>query len=250
MPDRQADSDRQLVARFADARDEGAFGEIVRRYGPLVLGVCRRVLGEVHEAEDAFQATFLVFARDARKIRRRTSLACWLHGVAYRISLRAAKRKSRQMEQLLDDLAADGQSVLECIAHRHDQRMIDEELSKLPAKDRESLTLRYLEDRSNSDIAVALEISVAAVEGRLKRARNRLRRQLLKRGVSLSLFLGVVAASRVEVQAVESLIPATVQLAVWALSAVTLLEVLWRILTLVNLRERRSEKWHSVLSQS
>ena len=212
--DRRAEPDRQLIARFVGERDEAAFREIVRRHGPLVMGVCRRVIGEVHETEDAFQATFLVLSRDARKIRKRNSLACWLHGVAYRISLRAAKRKSRQMKQLLDDPVANGPSVLEYIAHRHDEQMIDEELSKLPTTDRESLTLRYLEDRSNSDIAAALEISEAAVEGRLKRARNRLRRRLLMRGVSLGVFFGVVAASRVELHAVESLIPATVQLGI------------------------------------
>ena len=155
-----------------DERDEDAFREIVCRHGPLVLGVCRRVLGEVHDAEDAFQATFLVLARDARKIRRRNSLAWWLHEVAYRISLRAAKRKPRHMEHLLDDLSAISPSVLERIAHRHEERLIDEELSKLPLADRESLTLRYLEDRSNSEIAAALQISVAAVEGRLKRAQS------------------------------------------------------------------------------
>ncbi len=141
-------TDRQLVTRFVAQKDEAAFREIVRRHGPMVLGVCRRVLGEVHEAEDAFQATFLVLVRDARKIRRRRSLSCWLHGVAYRISVRVAKRKSRQMEPLLDDQAADRLTVLEHIAQRHDLRMVDEELNKLPEKERESLTLRYLEDRS------------------------------------------------------------------------------------------------------
>ncbi|MHB8952652.1 MAG: RNA polymerase sigma factor [Pirellulaceae bacterium] len=212
--DRRAETDRQLVARFVGEREEAAFREIVRRHGPLVLGVCRRVLGEAHEAEDAFQATFLVLARDVGKIRKPNFLAGWLHGVAYRISLQAAKRKSLHMEQRLDDLgvAANGPTVLDHIAHRHDERMIDEELSKLPAADRESLTLRYLEDRSNNEIAAALEISVAAVEGRLKRARNRLRHRLLLRGVSLSGFCAIVAASRVELQAVESLMPATVQL--------------------------------------
>jgi RNA polymerase sigma factor (sigma-70 family) len=207
-------TDRELIARFIDARDEGAFGEMVRRYGPLVLGVCRRVLGEMHDSEDAFQATFLVLARDASKIRNRNSLASWLHGVAYRIARRAAKRKARQMADLLEDLAGSDSSVLEHIAYRHDERMIDEELNKLPAKDRETLTLRYLEDRSNSDIAVELKISVAAVEGRLKRARYRLRRQLLLRGVSLSAFLGIVAATRVGLHAVEPLIPATVHLGI------------------------------------
>lgn len=205
-------SDRQLVARFISERDEGAFLEIVRRHGPLVMGVCRRVLGEVHDVEDAFQATFLVFSRDAKKIRRRNSLASWLHGVAYRIAMRAAKKRARHMEQQLDELSGNSQTVLDRIVHRHEERMIDEELNKLPETDRQSLTLRYLEGRSNEDVAAALEISVAAVEGRLKRARKRLRQRLLFRGVSLSTFLGVIAKSQAESQAIESLIPVTIQL--------------------------------------
>lgn len=77
-------SDRQLVSRFVARRDEAAFREMVRRHGPMVLGVCRRMLGEVHAAEDAFQATFLVLARDARKIRCRKSLASWMRRVSWR----------------------------------------------------------------------------------------------------------------------------------------------------------------------
>jgi RNA polymerase sigma factor (sigma-70 family) len=217
--DRRAEPDRQLIARFVANGDEGAFREIVRRHGPLVMGVCRRVLGEVHDAEDAFQATFLVLARDARKIRRRNSLACWLHGVAYRIALRAAKKRTPQMAQPPEEVTAISRSALDSIVRRHDERIIDEELNKLPAADRESLTLRYLEELSNQDIAAALEISVSAVEGRLKRARSRLRHRLLLRGVSLSTFFGVVAASRLESQASETLISTTVQLSMLNASA-------------------------------
>ena len=220
--DRRAEPDRQLIAHFVANGDEGAFGEMVRRHGPLVMGVCRRVLGEVHDAEDAFQATFLVLARDARKIRRRNSLACWLHGVAYRIALRAAKKRTPQMAQPPEEITAISRSALDYIVHRHDERIIDEELHNLPAADRESLTLRYLEELSNQDIAAALEISVSAVEGRLKRARSRLRHRLLLRGVSLSTFIGVVAASRLESQASETLISTTLQLTMLNTSAAKL----------------------------
>jgi RNA polymerase sigma factor (sigma-70 family) len=204
-------SDRELVARFVAHQDEPAFREIVRRHGPMVLGVCRRVLGEVHEAEDVFQATFLVLARSAHKIRRRNSIACWLHGVAYRISLRVSRRKYRHMEPLSEDQAGSDPSTLQRIAQRDDQRLVDEELSKLPGKERESLTLRYLQGCSNSEIAETLEISVSAVEGRLKRAKDRLRRRLLRRGVTWGAFLGaVLAQSNRASSASETLVELTI----------------------------------------
>src|SRR5438874_10951954 len=88
--------DAQLLERFAAARDEGAFELLAGRHGPLVLGVCRRVLGDAHEAEDAFQATFLLLARKASSVARHPSAGGWLHTVAYRVALRArARRASR-----------------------------------------------------------------------------------------------------------------------------------------------------------
>ena len=82
-------SDGQLLTRFATRRDEAAFAELVRRYGSMVAGVCRRVLGHQQDAEDAFQATFLVLAQKAARLRKKTALASFLHGTAYRISLNA-----------------------------------------------------------------------------------------------------------------------------------------------------------------
>src|SRR5262245_14331446 len=88
-------SDALLLERFADRRDEAAFVAILRRYGGLVLGVCRRVLPDEHDAEDAFQATFLVLARKAGRVAKREALSCWLHGVAYRVSVKARSGASR-----------------------------------------------------------------------------------------------------------------------------------------------------------
>ena len=101
-------TDGQLLERFAAQRDESAFTVLVRRHGPLVLAVCRRVLRHEHDAEDAFQATFLVLAQKAGSIRKRESVGSWLHGVAYRVSAKArtgaARRRTRQ--RALPDLPA------------------------------------------------------------------------------------------------------------------------------------------------
>src|SRR5262245_9852031 len=95
-------TDDVLLRRFASGRDESAFAALLQRHGALVLGVCRRVLGDAHDAEDAFQATFLVLARQAAAGFRPRALACWLHGVAYRSALRArksaAKRRAKELQ--------------------------------------------------------------------------------------------------------------------------------------------------------
>src|SRR5216684_2222387 len=88
--------DRQLLEAFLDGREEAAFAELLRRHGPLVLGVCRRLLRNSHDVDDAFQATFLVLIRKARSIARREQLAAWLYGVAFRTAQKARFRRNRR----------------------------------------------------------------------------------------------------------------------------------------------------------
>jgi len=206
-------TDRELLRRFARSSDEAAFDEIVRRHGALVLGVCRRVLGNGHDVEDAFQATFLVLATRARKIRRRALLSSWLHGVAYRIALKQAKKRYAAREEPLGEVVANEENPFELLSRRHDEHVVDEELCALGERYRRPLVLHYLEGRTNRDIAGELGLSVSAVEGRLKRAKAQLRRRLLRRGITLSTLGAVAFASQEAVSAEVSagLIASTVE---------------------------------------
>ena len=209
-------SDRQLLRQFVKHNDERAFSELVFRYGGLVLDVCRRILRDEHIAEDAFQATFLVLARRASRIRNRSLLAGWLYAVAYRTACRAnAKRHRRREEELRGNVMA-ADDILAQVTSRYEQQLLDEELNSLPAKYREPLVLRYLLGRSNKQVASELGLRVGVVEGRIKRGKDHLRLRLTKRGVSLIPALAAVHVSSVTVEAAtaEALAATTVQAAV------------------------------------
>jgi len=206
-------TDHELLFRFVRKSDEPAFEEIVRRHGAMVLGVCRRVLGNGHDAEDAFQATFFVLAKSARKIRKKGALANWLYGVAYRVALKEAKRKYATGEEPLGEAVADEDNPFDEVMRRHDERVDDEELYALADKYRRPLTLHYLAGRTVKDIAGELGLSVSAVEGRLKRAKTQLRRRLVQRGVMFSVLGTVIASTQeaAQAQVSTSLIQQTVQ---------------------------------------
>jgi RNA polymerase sigma factor (sigma-70 family) len=208
-------SDRQLLRRFRDQDDHDAFAELVSRYCGLVLGVCRRTLRDEHSAEDAFQATFLVLARRGAQIRNRSSLAGWLHTVAYRTALRAGARRHRRCEEALHDDMTTTDDVLAQVTTRYEQQLLDEELHRLPAKYREPLVLRYLLGKSNGQVARELGLTVGVVEGRLKRGKDRLRLKLAKRGIGLTVCLAAIGVSRAALKAAtaDRLVAATVQAA-------------------------------------
>jgi RNA polymerase sigma factor (sigma-70 family) len=186
-PDTPAGSDAQLLERFAAARDEDAFELLTRRHGPMVLGVCRRVLGDAHEAEDAFQATFLVLARKAASAARCRSAGAWLYTVAYRVALRARSRRAARntREQPLDEPVPAGNADPAGEAVTRDvRRVIDEEVSRLPEKYRVPFVLFHLEGRSSAEVARDLGCAVGTVESWLARARARLRAALARRGIA------------------------------------------------------------------
>jgi RNA polymerase sigma-70 factor (ECF subfamily) len=178
-------SDGCLLSRFAAQRDEAAFNGLVRRHGTMVLAVCRRVLENEADAEDAFQATFLVLARHARSIARPGALASWLYGVAYRTALRAkvdaARRRVRERQ------APDAQMCdpADEAARRDLRQVLDAELSRLPERYRVPLVLCYLEGRTQEDVARQLGCPRQTITTRLTRACDRLRGRLARRGVVL-----------------------------------------------------------------
>ena len=177
-------TDGQLLARFVATRDEPAFAALVRRHGPMVLGVCRRLLPRGPDAEDAFQATFLVLFRRARALDRGGSVANWLYTVAYHVALRARAdaARRRQCERAVprrdEAPAADVWSDL--------RPVLDEELTRLPDKYRAPVVLCYLEGKTNEEAGRLLGCPVGTVKGRLSRARDLLRARLARRGVTLS----------------------------------------------------------------
>src|SRR5215469_9886075 len=179
-------SDGALLERFTARGEEAAFEALLQRHGPMVLGVCRRVLGDVHEAEDAFQATFLVLVRSARSVGKAGSVGSWLHGVAHRTALkaRAARAARRRHERRVAVMAskADGADV----AWAELRQVLDEEVGRLPEACRGPFVLCYLEGKTYDEAARLLGCPKGTVSTRLTRARELLRARLTRRGLALS----------------------------------------------------------------
>jgi RNA polymerase sigma factor (sigma-70 family) len=196
--------DGQLLQRFAHHRDESAFATLVGRHGPMVLGVCRRVLRDPHDADDAFQATFLVLAHKARSIVRPQALASWLYHTALRTALRARLRRGRlrAREGVLEDLPA--AETTEDLAWHELRPALDEELGRLPRKYRDAVVSCYLEEKTYTEAAQALGLAAGTVSSRLARARGILRKRLLRRGLTLSSGLLVALLTR---QALSAAVP-------------------------------------------
>ncbi len=178
--------DGQLLECFLSRRDEGAFEALVRRHGPMVWGVCRRVLRTLHDTEDAFQATFLVLARKAASIHPREAVGNWLYGVAYRTALRARSRNARRQEKersavdRSESYSATDETWQELLPH------LDRELSRLPDKYRLPVVLCDLEGRSRKEVASQLQIPEGTLSSRLATARKQLAGRLRSHGLTLA----------------------------------------------------------------
>ncbi len=194
---RQLDAlaDAELLARFRADRDPEAFEAIVRRYGGAVLGACRKVLPGRADAEDAFQATFLVLLQSGHTIRQGQALAGWLTGVAHRVALKAlaATARRERVEKRNRRVGDDSPDL----SWREACAVLHEELDRLPDKYRLPLLLCYLGGKSRDEAAQQLGVELGTLRGRLARGRDRLRARLTRRGVTLSAGLMTFVANSV-----------------------------------------------------
>jgi RNA polymerase sigma-70 factor (ECF subfamily) len=199
-------TDGQLLARFLARREEAAFEVLVRRHGPMVQGVCRRVLSNAHDAEDAFQATFLVLIRKGTSLLPRQTLGNWLYGVAFHTALkaRAASWKRRAKERHAAAMTRPEAAAEDAM---HDLLpLLDRELERLPDKYREAVVLCELEGKSRQEAAQQLGVPTGTLSGRLTTARRLLARRLRRRGVTLS---GAALASMLTPSVTSACVPPT-----------------------------------------
>lgn len=212
--------DAELLERFVHSRDEAAFELLVWRHQRMVLGVCRRVLGDLHDAEDAFQAAFLTLARKAASVSRKQVVSSWLHTVAFRIALRVRAGRRKKVEINLEYLPSSGDAAEEAV-RRDLAAVLDEEVGRLPVKYRAAVVLCYLEGKSYAEAGRQLGLAVGTLAGHLNRARALLRRRLTRRGIGVSgaLLAAVLCEQASSSAASATLVNATVKTAAGAISA-------------------------------
>lgn len=196
-------SDAQLLGRYVSRREEAAFRAIVHRHGPMVWGVCRRALRDHHDAEDAFQATFLILARKASSVRPAEMLPNWLHGVARRAAARVGVVASRRdgREKPLPDLPDPVANPLDIDL----PALLDRELGRLPEKYRAPVILCDLEGKTHREAAEQLGWPIGTVSGRLSRARVLLARRMTKHGYGASTGAAVLLLSQATAPAASAI---------------------------------------------
>ena len=209
-------TDAELLERFAAGGDEAAFEALVERYGPVVLGVCRRLLRDPNDVDDAFQAVFLVLVRKAGSLRRGDLLGAWLFGVARKVALRA--RSLAAVREARAGSTADGEALgvdarrspspnpADALDSDEENARLHEEVERLPRRYRAPVVACYFEGRTHEEAAKLLGCPLGTVKGRLARARDLLRKRLERRGVEVS---PVVLAGRLSAPELRPPVPAT-----------------------------------------
>jgi RNA polymerase sigma factor (sigma-70 family) len=186
-------TDHEALERFRAQQDEGAFLALLHQHGPMVLGVCRCLLGNEADAEDAFQTTFLILAGKAKSIRKTQSLGSWLYGVAYRTALKLRAQQAGRKKHEAHDHPEPLSESADDLTWRETQQLIHEELNGLAARYREPLVLCYLQGRSQDEAAAELGLPKGTLKGRLERGRALMRARLLRRGLGPPAVLAMAA---------------------------------------------------------
>jgi RNA polymerase sigma factor (sigma-70 family) len=248
-------TDGELLERFTTRPGDGAevaFAALVERHGPMVQRVCRRVLNNAHDADDAFQATFLVLVKRARTIRDRDSVASWLHGVAFRVasSARAAASRRHWHERKGAAMARDSRTGDD---HHDLGAVLQAEITRLPERYRGAVVLCYLEGQTYEDAALHLRLPVGTVKSRLARARERLRRRLVRRGVVPSALAvgaaleGELAASPLSTALIDVTVRAAIRFAAGSTAAPGVVPASAAVLAEGVLKAMALAKWKSAV---
>jgi RND family efflux transporter MFP subunit len=205
-----AAADADLLVRWAHHRDEAAFELLVRRHAPLILGTCRRVLSDPNDADDAFQATFLVLARKAGSVARGEAVAAWLHRVAVRAALRVQADRVRRAvrEVAMAELVPAAPTADPAAAEL--ARALDQEIDRLPTRHRTAFVLCCLEGKTGAEAARLLGCPPGTVSSRLTRARERLRDRLTRRGFAPAIVAAVLAGDSLAAGPTGRLVDSTI----------------------------------------
>jgi RNA polymerase sigma factor (sigma-70 family) len=179
-------SDATVLERWVANRDEGAFELLLWRHGPTVFSVCRRVLRQPQDIEDAVQATFLVLVQKARSISKHEALGSWLYKVALRIALRVKERAAKQARRTLQDVDMPSAESPDELLWQDVRSTLDEEINRLPERYRTAFVMSYVEGKTNEETARLLGVPTGTILSRLARARGQLRTRLARRGLALS----------------------------------------------------------------
>jgi RNA polymerase sigma factor (sigma-70 family) len=194
-------SDGALLEQFVSQRDDAAFAELVQRHRHLVGSVCRHLLRHEHDAEDAFQAAFLILAMKGRSIRKRQALSSWLHGVAFRCAMRIKRQQARRQRRELQAARVSSIDPAEEINLRELWAVLETEIQRLPERHRAPFVLCCLEGKTQEEAGRMLGWKIGTVSGRLARARQELQRRLAHKGIALAAVLGATALGKVDVSA-------------------------------------------------